>query len=76
MLVCEPSNAPLLLSGVKTAYEADGSITKESHPVFRPHLLQGWTPDFVPRLVEEATPAALYDEPAHVSDEQAWSPSP
>ena len=71
VLLCEPSNAPLLLSGVKTAYEADGSITKESHPVFRPHLLQGWTPDFVPRLVEEATQSELYEELAHVSGEQA-----
>ena len=33
MLLCEPANAPLLLSGVKTAYKEDGSITDESHPV-------------------------------------------
>lgn len=43
MLLCEPSNAPVVYSGIKTEYTADGSITKESHPVFR-HLLQGRTP--------------------------------
>ena len=48
-------------------YETDGSITKESHPVFRPHLLQGWTPDFVPCMVEHAREMQLYDELGHVS---------
>jgi len=71
VLLCEPSNAPLLLSGVKTEYETDGSITAESHPVFRPHLLQGWTPDFVPAMVEHATQQQLYDELGHVSGEEA-----
>ena len=55
ILLCEPANAPILLSGVKTEYKTDGSITDVSHPVFRPHLLQGWTPDFVPCMVEHAT---------------------
>jgi hypothetical protein len=49
------SCVPLLLSGVKTVYKSDGSITDESHPAFRPHLMQGWTPDFVPSMVEDAT---------------------
>ena len=71
VLLCEPSNAPLLLSGVKTTYADDGSITAESHPVFRPHLLQGWTPDFVPEMVEHATQHALYDELGHVSGDEA-----
>lgn len=71
IVLCEPANAPLLLSGVKTEYKADGSITDQSHPVFRPHLLQGWTPDFVPRMVEHATEHDLYDELDHVSGEEA-----
>ena len=28
---------------------ADGSPAA-SHPMFRPHLMQGWTPDFIPKL--------------------------
>ena len=72
-LLCEPANAPLLLSGVKTAYPADGSIADESHPVFRPHLMQGWTPDFVPQMAEYATQNGLYDELSHVSGDEAIS---
>ena len=34
ILLCEPANAPILLSGVKTEYKTDGSITDVSHPVF------------------------------------------
>jgi cysteine synthase A len=71
MLLCEPSNAPVILSGVKTDYKDDGSITDVSHPVFRPHLMQGWTPDFVPRMVEHATEHKLYDELDHVSGDEA-----
>ena len=36
---------------------ADGS-PRESHPVFRPHLMQGWTPDFIPKLAEDASTRA------------------
>ena len=25
-----------------------------SHPSFRPHLMQGWSPDFIPKLTEDA----------------------
>lgn len=71
VVLCEPANAPILLSGVKTDYKEDGSITDKSHPVFRPHLLQGWTPDFVPRMVEDATQAKYYDELCHVSGDEA-----
>ena len=44
---------------------------QESHPVFRPHLLRGWTPDFVPAMVEHATQHGLYDELQHVSGDEA-----
>ena len=71
VVLCEPANAPILLSGVKTDYKEGGSITDKSHPVFRPHLLQGWTPDFVPRMVEDATQAKYYDELCHVSGDEA-----
>lgn len=41
MLLCEPSNAPVVYSGIKTEYTTDGSITKESHPVFRSGCCRG-----------------------------------
>lgn len=54
IIVCEPDNSPILSSGVRQARNPDGSHS-ESHPHFRPHLMQGWVPDFIPKLVEEVT---------------------
>jgi cysteine synthase A len=52
IVVCEPDNSAILASGIPQAHSPGGS---HSHPVFRPHLMQGWSPDFVPRLAEEVT---------------------
>jgi cysteine synthase len=61
IVVCEPDNSPLLGSGVPQARGANGAPS-ESHPFFRPHLMQGWTPDFIPKLAEDAVRAGLIDE--------------
>jgi cysteine synthase A len=60
IVVCEPDNSPLLGSGIAQARNADGSIA-ESHPSFRAHLMQGWTPDFIPKLAEDAQASELLD---------------
>lgn len=52
IMVCEPDNAQILASGVPQERNSDGSHS-ESHPKFRPHLMQGWSPDFIPQLVEQ-----------------------
>ena len=52
IVVCEPDNSPILASGVAQARNADG--TYQTHPNFRPHLMQGWSPNFIPRFAEEA----------------------
>jgi cysteine synthase A len=52
IMVCEPDNSPILGSGIPQERNTDGSHS-ESHPSFRPHLMQGWTPDFIPPLAEE-----------------------
>ena len=61
IIVCEPDNSPIVRSGVAQARGADGTPS-ESHPYFRPHLMQGWTPDFIPKLVEDAVKDCLIDE--------------
>ena len=58
VIVCEPSGAALLSSGVKQERDQNGNPT--SHPSFAPHPMQGWTPDFISGLTEEA--AELIDE--------------
>jgi len=51
--LCEPSNAPMLYSGIGSTYEGDGQIPDQAHPVWRPHLFQGWAADFVPKLMKD-----------------------
>jgi cysteine synthase A len=60
IVAAEPDNAPLLGSRLTQAYLPDGSPAA-SHPAFRPHLMQGWTPDFIPKLVADVIEAGLID---------------
>jgi len=60
IMVCEPDNSPVLGSGLPQARAVDGSPAG-SHPLFRPHLLQGWSPDFIPKLTEDAIAMKLID---------------
>src|SRR4051812_47868420 len=53
IVLSEPSIAPLLGSGVAQARAADHSPAA-SHPAFTPHPIQGWTPDFIPHVLQEA----------------------
>jgi cysteine synthase A len=53
IIVCEPADAPMLAS--KTAQPAAGS-----HPSWKPHPMQGWSPDFIPKLTSDA--AAIVDQ--------------
>src|SRR5215204_1851793 len=46
IVVCEPDEAPLLGSGTHQERKPDGSPAA-GHPAFKPHPMQGWTPDFI-----------------------------
>jgi cysteine synthase A len=61
IVVCEPDNSPVLGSGIPQTRALDGAPS-QSHPYSRPHLMQGWTPDFIPKLLEDAVRAGLIDE--------------
>ena len=61
IIVCEPEIASLLKSGVEQQRHDDGSPA-ESHPSFTPHPMQGWTPDFIPKLTEDAIEARGADD--------------
>ncbi len=47
--VVEPDNSRMLYSGVP---QPDGN---NSHPLARPHPIQGWAPDFLPGVVDPKT---------------------
>ena len=61
IVVCEPDNSPVLGSGIAQSRLADGTPAA-SHPMFRPHLMQGWSPDFIPKLTEDAVTLGMIDE--------------
>jgi cysteine synthase A len=61
VIVCEPDNSPILGSGIPQQRDASGWPT-DSHPLFRPHLMQGWSPDFIPKLAEDVLTAGLIDD--------------
>jgi len=60
IIVCEPEDAQLLGSGIEQARNLDGSPTA-AHPAFKPHPMQGWTPDFIPKLTDDAVGTGVID---------------
>jgi cysteine synthase len=61
IVVCEPDNSQLLGSGIAQPVGQDGAPAP-SHPMFRPHLMQGWTADFIPKLTQDAVAMKLVDQ--------------
>src|SRR3954449_12165329 len=53
IVVCEPDDAAMLSSGTGQQRNADGSPAAP-HPSFTPHPMQGWAPDFIPKLTGDA----------------------
>ena len=70
VIVCEPDNSQTLGSGIPQPRATDGSPAG-SHPNFRPHLMQGWSPDFIPKLTEDAVAQKLIDRVVPVNGAEA-----
>lgn len=66
IVACEPENAPLIASGQPQQRGQDHSPAV-SHPAFEPHAIQGWTPDFIPHVLQEAIDSGAFDEVAPVA---------
>ena len=60
IIVCEPTDAQLLGSGIEQSRNADGSPAT-AHPTFKPHPMQGWTPDFIPKITGDAVAMKVID---------------
>ncbi len=60
VMVCEPDNSQILGSAIRQERSADGTPSS-SHPSFRTHVVQGWTPDFIPKLAEDTADDDLID---------------
>jgi cysteine synthase A len=60
IIVCEPQDAQLLGSGITQERNPDGSAVA-AHPSFKPHPMQGWTPDFIPKLTADVVDMGVID---------------
>jgi cysteine synthase A len=74
IVLSEPANAQLVGSGTAQERGPDGGPTV-SHPAFEPHPIQGWTPDFIPLVLQEAIDGHYYDDliPISGADAMKWA---
>ncbi len=70
IVACEPDNSPVLASGEPAPPDTPEGLPV-SHPAFRPHLMQGWSPDFVPEIVRRTLADGLVDRIVPVSGARA-----
>jgi cysteine synthase A len=61
IILSEPANAQLIGSGIAQERSADNAPAV-SHTAFQPHPIQGWTPDFIPYVLQESIDNHYFDE--------------
>jgi cysteine synthase A len=74
IIVSEPDDAPMLSSGIEQQRNPDGSASV-SHPSWKPHPLQGWSPDFIPKLTGDAVDMKVISQVLRIKNADAmhWS---
>jgi len=70
IVLAEPANAALVASGNDQERLEDGSPAS-SHGAFEPHPIQGWTPDFIPLVLQELLDGHNHDALMPVSGDDA-----
>jgi cysteine synthase A len=60
IVLAEPADAAMVTSGSKQERNADGTPVSR-HPSWKPHPIQGWSPDFIPKLTGDAVEAGYVD---------------
>ncbi|MCB1337536.1 MAG: pyridoxal-phosphate dependent enzyme [Maritimibacter sp.] len=74
IILTEPANAALVGSGTVNGRN-DRHQPTEGHTAWAPHPIQGWTPDFIPWVLQESLDMGYYDAlvPVPGPDGIAWS---
>ncbi len=74
IIVSEPDEAAMLSSGIEQQINPDGSAAA-SHPSWHPHPMQGWSPDFIAKLVRDAVDAKVVSQILRIENAEAmrWS---
>ena len=70
IVLSEPADAPMVTSKTPQERNADGS-PKSRHPAWKPHPIQGWSPDFIPKLTGDALDLDLVDQVITIPSAQA-----
>lgn len=73
VILAEPADAPLVASGAKQEHAADGNPTR--HSAWKPHPIQGWSPDFIPKLTADAVEAGFISKTIPVAGPDAMKAS-
>ena len=74
IVVCEPEDAPMLASGIRQERKADGSPAA-AHPAFKPHPMQGWSPDFISKLTGDVIDMGVIDRVLTITGAEAMHQS-
>ncbi|HXV15423.1 MAG TPA: cysteine synthase A [Gemmatimonadaceae bacterium] len=74
IVLAEPADAAMVSSGTKQERESDGTPASR-HPAWKPHPIQGWSPDFIPKLTGDAVDAGYVDRVITVSGPDAMKSS-
>jgi cysteine synthase A len=70
VVVCEPDDAPMLSSGIEQQRNPDGSAAA-GHPAWKPHPMQGWSPDFIAKLAGDAVEMKVIDQVLRIANPDA-----
>jgi cysteine synthase A len=70
VILSEPADAPMVTSETPQDRNPDGS-PKTRHPSWKPHPIQGWSPDFIPKLTGDALDMDLVDRVITIPSPQA-----
>lgn len=74
IILTEPTNAQLVGSDIAQV-RGPGGAPAAGHPSFEPHPIQGWTPDFIPLVLQECLDNKAYDQLIPVAGPEgiAWA---
>jgi cysteine synthase len=70
VIVCEPDSAPMLSSGLEQPRNPDRSPSG-GHPAWTPHPQQGWSPDFISALTQDAIDAHYIHKVLRIENAEA-----
>src|SRR5580658_2096366 len=74
IILCEPAAAPMVSSGLPQPNNPDYTPSA-CHPSWTPHPQQGWSPDFIPKLAQDAIDAHRIHQILRISNPEAMTNS-